>query len=109
MTVVEARVWLVSPMVTPAPGWRAGSEGSEGSDWRGREILRCAQDDSGGRMTVVVRRDDRAVLPAVLRSTWAHARLRLMGIWADKSGLEMRYATFGYALLVANAMRRCAR
>src|SRR6266568_4345407 len=35
--------------------------------------------------------------------------VKLMRIRADKSGLEMRYATFGYALLVANANRRCAR
>ena len=40
--------------------------------------LRCAQ-------------DDRAVLPAALWPTRAHVRLRLMRIWADKSGLEMHY------------------
>jgi hypothetical protein len=69
----------------------------------GSEILRCAQ-------------DDRAVLPAALLPTRAHARLRLMGIEADKSGLEMHYylsprqgPTFGYALLVANAKRRWVR
>ena len=38
------------------------------------EILRCTQ-------------DDRAVLPAALLPTRAHARLRLMGIRADKSAL----------------------
>ncbi len=59
----------------------------------GSEILRCAQ-------------NDRAVLPAALLPTRAHVRLRLMGIEADKSGLEMHYylpprqgPTFGYASL----------
>ena len=35
----------------PAFAWlrsRAGCEGREGCGWEGREILRCAQDDSGG-------------------------------------------------------------
>jgi hypothetical protein len=71
---VEARVWLVAPMVPLSLGSRAGYEGSEGCGARGREILRCAQDDR-------------------VRS------LKLMTNGADKSGLEMHYATFGYASL----------
>ena len=48
MTVVEARMWLLPPMVTLSLHARAGSEGSERSGSVGREILRCAQDDRVG-------------------------------------------------------------
>ena len=43
--MVEARVWLLPPMVTHSLHSRAGSECGEGSGSRGDEILRCAQDD----------------------------------------------------------------
>src|SRR2546423_13021706 len=39
------------------------------------------------RMTMVEQRDNRAVLLAALWPTWAHARLRLVRIMADKSAV----------------------
>jgi len=96
MTGLEPRVWLGAPDGQASAqggvwlegqgdpslrsGWQDGRATVPGTCSEGREILRCAQ-------------DDRAVLPAALWPTRAHVRLRLMRIWADKSGLEMHYAT----------------
>jgi hypothetical protein len=71
MRVVEARVWLVPPMVTPLLRWRAGSEGTEECGWVGRRSFAAL------RMTVVEARDDRAALLAALCLTRAHNTVTL--------------------------------